>query len=286
MRMSAYETLKTVGLRALPDSTALWLLHWKRVGRRPNLRNPRSFNEKIQARKLRNRDPRLPLFADKVKVKEHVTKVLGESWVTPTLWSGSTLPERGARDWPVPFVIKSSHGSGHTIFVRDPQAIDWDAIETKTRSWVADSFGDVAREWLYTRIERQILVEPFIGSGDSAPLDFKFHVFGGRVEYIQVDVDRFSDHRRAFYDRDWQRTDVELIYKMATTPIARPAALSEMMRGAELLAADFGYVRVDLYDLDGEPRFGEMTFYPESGFGRFSPDQADFALGALWTKDD
>ena len=55
-----------------------------------------------------------------------------------------------------------------------------------------------------------------------------------------------------------------------------------MIAAAELLADGFAFVRVDFYDLDGAPRFGEMTFYPDSGIALFSPDRADLDLGALW----
>jgi hypothetical protein len=62
-----------------------------RHGRLPNLAYPTRFTELIQLRKLYDRDPRMPIMADKVAMKSIVADRLGRDWVVPMLWSGEQL---------------------------------------------------------------------------------------------------------------------------------------------------------------------------------------------------
>jgi TupA-like ATPgrasp len=115
--------------------------------------------------------------------------------------------------------------------------------------------------------------------------DYKFFVFGGRVEFIQMDIDRFSDHRRAFYDRSWRKQEISLGYPKLESLIAEPPRhLAAMMNAAEALGAPFDFVRIDLYDLPEGPKFGEVTFSPNSGFEQFNPPEMDRLFGSLWQR--
>jgi hypothetical protein len=266
--------------RLLPETLAVSLRHRKHTGRWPDLRNPRTFNEKVLHSRLRERDARLPSLIDKALVKEHVRGALGPDWVTPTLFTGATLPPLSERTWPTPFVVKSTHGSGQCRFVLSEADKDWAEIEAAVARWSRNDRWPYYR-WPYTEIARGVLVEPFIGIADRPPPDFKFFVFNGDVAVIQVDVDRRTQHRRSFYDRSWRKLDFTMQYPDGGE-IERPSALTEMVSGAEALGADFEFVRVDLYQVGGRPRFGEMTFYPESGFCRFKPATIDAEFGALW----
>ena len=250
--------------------------------RLPDLDNPKTFSELVQWRKLNGlaTDPRFSIYADKVKVKEIVASTLGPEWITPTLWSGKTLPD--ALDWPMPFVIKANHAAGRNHFVRTPADRDAPDLQVLTQCWLADTHYPHLLETHYDRIDPQLLVEPIIGADGVSPDDFKLFVFGGRVEFIQVDLGRFSAHRRVFYDRDWRRCAFGYEYPLYEGDVPRPGSLERMIEGAEVLARGFDFVRLDFYDLDGEPRFGEATFAPESGFGRFRPAAMDAAVGALW----
>ena len=254
--------------------THLWRnRHW------PDLEEPTTFNELVQARKLQDRNPLLPLLADKVRVKDYVARRLGDDWVIPTLWHGTELPE--SPDWPLPFVLKSSHASCQCAFVRT-EGEDWPRIRRRAHRWLRSSYGGILDEWLYGKIEPQLLVEPFVGNGRSLPTDYKFFVFGGRAEFIQIDTDREHAHKRAIFDRDWRRLPVELQYPQERREIPRPASLASMIEAAETLSRCFDFVRVDLYEVGGRPLFGELTFYPGSGLDRFRPAAFDRLFGSCW----
>lgn len=257
----------------------LRLMHLWRNHHWPDLDEPQTFNELVQARKLRDRNPLLPLLADKVRVKDHVARRLGKEWVIPTLWHGSALPKRA--EWPLPFVLKSSHASCQCAFVRTGHE-DWARIRRKAERWISRSYGGILDEWLYGKIEPQLLVEPFVGGTCSLPTDYKFFVFGSRAEFVQVDTDREHAHKRAIFDRSWRRLPVELQFPMEVREIAPPRSLPAMLEAAEALSRGFDFVRVDFYEAEGRPLFGEMTFYPGSGLDRFRPAAFDRLFGDYW----
>ena len=244
--------------------------------RRPlSLHFPARFTELVQRRKLFSRDQRLPLLIDKLGAKRFVAEQLGDQWVTPTLWSGAVLPEAPA--WAYPFVVKSRHGCNQRRFVRSALD-DWTAIRTASAKWMRRDYGFWLDEHGYRGIERGLLVEPFIGDGTVLPIDYKLYVFHGQVAFIQIHLGRENNHRWLLFDRNWQR---------ASSPSAdpdpdRPASLERMIEGAEVLGEGFDFVRIDFYDVCGQPRFGEMTFYPGSGLDPFDPPQLDSVMGALW----
>lgn len=239
-----------------------------------NLRAPTRFTDLIQHRKLFDRDGRMPALADKVRVKEHVARVLGAEWVIPTLWHGDRLPARYA--WARPFVVKSRHGCNQSAFVRDGSE-DWGTIRDMAARWSRRRYGVWLDEWLYAHVPRGLIVEPFIGDGGALPIDYKLFVFGGRVQYIQVHLGREHDHRWVVFDRDWRCVSLPT----EDSPSA-PATLPAMIAAAEELARPFDFVRVDFYEAGGRPLFGEMTFYPGSGLHRIEPAALDFAMGAHW----
>lgn len=251
------------------------------LGYSPNILWPKTFSEKIQRRKLFDRDPRLPRYADKIEAKDFVARKFGLEWVTPTLWHGDRVPET-IPNWPLPFVIKASHGSGMNKFVRTQEEAGWAEIKSLCERWLSNRhYGSWSGEWLYSQIQPRLLIEPFIGELAELPIDYKLWVFAGRVEFIQVDTDRETEHKRVIFDRNWNKLPVAIEFPQDASEIKRPDSLSEMIAAAEVLADDISFVRVDLYEIAHKPRFGEMTFYPESGWARIEPHQFDVDLGKL-----
>lgn len=242
----------------------------------PRLTEPSLFTEWVQHRKLNDRDARLPILADKVLVKDFVAELLGREWITPTLWRGSDLPVIPA--WDYPFVVKSRHGCGHTMIVRNERAFA--SARTQSRRWMNTAYGAWLDEWLYGQIRRGLLVEPVIGDGLQLPIDYKIFVFGGRARFIQVHLGRGQGrHRWIVFDRDWRRVSPA----SADPDPDPPLSLGAMVQAAEKLGDDLPFVRADFYDVEGLARFGELTFYPGSGLERVEPPALDSLMGEFWS---
>ncbi len=246
-----------------------------------SLIHARTFGEKLQRRKLLDRDPRFPLLQDKVLVKDYVAQRLGEDWVIPTLWAGERLPPRELRTWPTPFVIKANNASRRNIFVREPEDLDWDAIELTLDGW-RSVYGADLGEWLYGKIKPMLLVEPFIGEASKAPIDYKVYVFGGEAKFIQADVDREHDHKECCYDLDWNLLPFTIGRLPRPEHVPKPSSLARMIDAARVLAAGMRFVRIDFYEVDQQPKFGEFTFYPSSGLEAIHPPEWDLIVGRWW----
>jgi len=258
--------------------------HWRHHGRIPNLLSPHTFNEKIQWMKLFNRDPRLPIYADKIAVKKVVAEKIGDHWIIPTLWSGDDPAQIPFAQLMPPYVIKTNQGSGTNYFVHSTAGVEADKIRDLVGIWLQSNQGIYCYEWHYFAIKAAILIEPILMVAGKMPRDFKFYVFDGKVHFIEVDIDRFTDSRNVFFDRNWQRQQFSLGRRpRASVEIRRPPHLSNMIAAAEAIGGEFSFARVDLYDLPERPKFGEVTFFPGGGQEVFNPPEIDRLFGELWT---
>lgn len=278
LRALAY-TAYSQAVGALPDALAIPLHFRLRTGYWPDLRDPKTFNERIQHRKLHGDGALFARYADKLRAKEIVGSALGEPFVLPTIWRGKRLPPANKREWPLPVIMKSNHSSGRNIIVRSAAELAGDQLDETSRRWMTRRSYPHLKEHFYELIERELFVEPFLGEN---LVDYKFYVFGGEVRCIHVDTDRRTDHKRIFYDRDWRRLPLTLRYPSDPRDLPPPLHLQEMIEGAETLGRDFDFVRADFYDLPDGPRFGELTFTPGGGYERFTPRDWDSILGSYW----
>ena len=256
----------------------IFLTYTWRHRRFPRLSSPRTFTELVQYRKMHDRDPCMPGRADKVLVKDFVMDELGNDWITPTLWHGTDLPE--TPPWPRPFVLKSRHGCNQIAFIDDDNVHTWADIRKRAMDWLDKTYGYWLDEWAYENIAHGLLVEPYIGTGDRLPVDYKFYVFGGKVTYVQVHLDRKNDHRWILLSPDWTRVSA----RTRDSDPVRPVSLPQMIEAAEALGRDFDFVRTDFYECGGQPVFGEMTFYPGSGLDPFDPPELDAVIGSHWLR--
>jgi hypothetical protein len=258
-------------------------------GTLPNLLFPRKFNEKVIYRALFDRRAILKRFADKYAARSYVAEKIGPQILpkvyhvtsTPTDIPFDALPDR--------FVVKPTHGAGWVHVVWDKARLNVPALIEECKGWLSQNFYEKCRERIYKDIPRRILVEEFIDDGrGGVPVDYKFLVFRGRVEFITPVFDRFGAARGYFLDRNWNVVDAGL----ALTPqhaasaieeeIPPPRHLTQMIEVAEKLADGIEFVRVDLYDTPEKIVFGEMTATPGAGLAKFSPPSFDRYLGSFW----
>jgi hypothetical protein len=159
------------------------------------------------------------------------------------------------------------------------------ALMETCHDWLIRSYYEETGEIVYRHITPHLLVEQFIDDDSGpAPNDYKLFVFGGRVEFIDVDTERLTDHRRRLYTPAWQKLDVRLEYSGVKGDVPRPPHLDAMIAAAEILGRDWDFIRVDFYDTPARPYFGELTLTPGGGRYRFHPKEYDRYLGTLWKR--
>ena len=258
----------------------------KAFGRAPDLERPSGFNEKILVKILCDRRSYLPLFSDKLRVREHVRAVAPSLSLPRLYWHSARAEALDLDRLPDAFMLKPNHGSGWLCPVRDKRVVVRDDLVRVARRWLASDFGIVGREWSYRNIRRAVFGEELLtGDDGQSPPDYKLFVFGGEVRLIQVDCDRFTRHTQVLYDEQW-RPIHGTVKGAAGRPVSPPASLASMIAAAQALSLGVDFVRVDLYDVRGTPYFGELTHYPNKGLSRFDPPSLDRRLGAYLRLDD
>ena len=268
--------------RHTPDVVSAHLRFFRTHRRIARLTRPRSFSDFVTRRALFDRDERFSSLADKIEAKQVVSRILGPAWTIPSLFEGERLPDRRDRRWPLPYVIKASHGSNMNLFIRTAADLDWDRIEAVVDGWLETRFSRSLRERFYDDIHPRLLVEPLLGDPEALPTDFKFFCFAGRWEYAMVQSDRAKALRIAVMDRDWRMLPLRYSYPQPAQAPQRPKTLEGLAAAAETLAAPFDFVRVDFYEINGAPLFGEFTFTPGGGVEIFDPYQFNLEFGSKW----
>lgn len=256
------------------------------LGRDPDLDRPATLNEKILWLNLRHRDPRQVVCSDKIAVRDWVRGRIGEEYLVPLLGVYDDPDQIDLDGLPVSFVIKAAHGSGWNLIVRDKRALEWKDTRNVLRDWLARSYYAHKREWQYRDIPHRLVIEELLlDEQGKIPDDYKVWCLraGDReTRFVQVDMDRFTNHTRTYYDLDWNPLP---LHKLDAPPHPagrpRPQRLDEMLEVAEKLSEGFCLVRVDLYHMPGRVYFGEMTFTPDSGMAPLAPAEWDRKLGDL-----
>ena len=255
-----------------------------RFGVFPNILGPRTYNEKILHRILFDRRPILQTLQDKYAVRRYISE-RGLSDILPRLhWVTQTPSDIPFDDLPRRFVVKPTHGSGWYALIYDQTAMDRARLIAECDAWLRQNYYDSYREWAYKHIEPRILVEEYIDDGTGPyPLRYRLGVFGGRVGIVEVNVGKQGENASFYTPSPWTRLAARFAdYETLDRPIPAPWHLAEMIRHAEILAADLDFVRVDMFDTPEKPYFGEMTITPGAGRLPFVPREFDLYLGSLW----
>ena len=270
-------------LNFVPDS---WMVRYQyriKTGRRLNLQQPTRYTEKIQWYKLYYRDPLMIQCSDKAAVREYVQSKGFEHILNDCYGIYKDVDELDFNSFPGAFVLKFNNGSGVNHFVHDRSKVKEDEVKSLLAKSIRGSNVKSGREWGYFDIQPRILVEKLLERDENNDIpDYKFFCFGGRVAYLYVMKNYVDDHnlgRCSFFTREFQKLPFRRSeYLPIEDEVEKPENFDQMISIAESLALDFPHVRVDLYNMRGKIVFGELTFYPASGYSVFYPDEFYFIL--------
>ncbi|MEX7468383.1 ATP-grasp fold amidoligase family protein [Mycobacterium adipatum] len=267
----------------IPLTTMRHLLYLSMIRKRGNFTDPQTFNEKVNWRIFNDRRDRIVKACDKMWMKEMARDAYpsADLRIPATYWSGTDLRDAPDLTTLPQWVLKPNASSGRALFGPDPQT-DLADLLRQTSTWFDETPLELG-EWGYSQARPQLLLEERIPTPDGQPpVDYKFFVFDGRIELIQVNRGRFGKQQTAtFLDAHWRRLPVRWRIQPVTDE-QRPAELDKMMEVARALGAGWDFIRVDLYAVDGEVWFGEYTPYPGSGLLRYQPMSFDLEQGRQW----
>ena len=266
----------------LSDEDRIIIQYEKKLGRIPDLKNPKRYTEKLQWYKLHYRKELLTQCADKYRVRDYIMQKGLSQILIPLYGAYDSVDEIPFDALPDRFAMKANHASGTNILCYDKKHFNEKEARQKGRQWLNRDFYKAGREWAYKNIKRKIVFEELLVDNENETKsinDYKFLCLNGQVTYVLVDMDRFGSHKRNIYTPEWKFLDIRTNYPNCGDILPKPENFEEMKAIAGTLAEDFPHVRVDLYSVNGKAYFGELTFYPWSGFVQFTPDSFDFELG-------
>lgn len=271
-------------------------IYWECVyNRKLNLKNPKSFNEKLQWLKLYDRKPEYSIMVDKYEVKKYVSEIIGEEHIIPTLGVWEKFEDLEFTKLPDQFVLKCTHDSGGLVICRDKAKFSINEEKKKIRKCLKHNYYLRGREWPYKDVKPRIIAEQYmeeygenkiksIENSKQSLIDYKFYCFNGvpRFLYVSEGLENHATAKISFLSLDWSfmefsRADFKSFEKLPP----KPQNYSLMIEIAKNLSKHIPFIRVDLYEINGCVYFSELTFSPCSGMMPFKPEKYDYIIGSM-----
>lgn len=274
-------------LRCLPDSAYISLKYFYHFKKLPNLRNPKTFNEKLQWLKLHDRKEIYTDMVDKYEAKRYIAKRLGEEYIVPTYGVWDKFDDINFDELPEQFVLKCTHDCGGLVICKDKSKLDLEAARLKINKCLKHNYFWECREWPYKNVKPRIMAEEYIENSDEKYKDkslivYKVFCFDGVPQIIQVILnDKQSDETIDYFDANWELLKLKQNFPNSEERIEKPDCLNEMLDLSSKLSKNVPFLRVDWYIVAGNLLFSEFTFYSDAGVAKFEPEEWDYKLGTL-----
>ncbi|MCK9443843.1 MAG: glycosyl transferase [Tissierellaceae bacterium] len=275
-------------LSALSDEKFAKMKYKENTGRTLNLENPKTFNEKLWWLKLNNRDPLLTKCSDKVRVREYVKECGLEHILNEVYGVYDNANDIDFDELPDKAFIKTNHGSGTNIIWDRNKPFNKDKFRKRFNKSLKQNYYWQSREWNYKEIEPKIIVEKILEDKENKSLiDYRFLCFDGVVKMIFVDIEtaaKDGSHspyaKRNVYDKDFNYLNIKVKREQFDSSIIeKPINFDGMIKYAEKLSEPFHFCRVDLYNINGNIYFGEITFYPGGAMQIVEPEEWERKMG-------
>lgn len=254
------------------------------TGKRLNLDNPQTYNEKLNWQKLYDHNPLYTTMVDKYAAKEYVANIIGDEYIIPTIGHWERPEDIDWDSLPKQFVLKTTHDSGGVIVVKDKDSLDKaKAIAKLNRCLKSDNYA-VTREWPYKNVHRRVIAEQYMEDEKTGELrDYKFFSFDGEVKALFISQDRGKAGEEVkfdYYDADFNHLDIHQYHDAGKSAPEKPECFDEMKMLASKLSKGLPQVRVDFYEVNGKVYFGELTFFHHGGIVPFTPEKWDYIFGS------
>lgn len=253
------------------------------MGKKLDLKNPVTFNEKLQWLKLHNQNPEYSKMVDKYEAKKWVSERIGDEYNIPTLGVWNSFDEIDFTQLPNQFVLKCTHDSGGLVICKDKSHFNKAKAKKKIEASLKRNYFLVGREYPYKAVKPKIIAEQYMEDTTTKELrDYKIFTFDGIAKALFISSDRQSGQTTAdYFDINFKPLDFTWGYLHSKVLPSKPKSFDQMVKAAECLAKDTVELRVDFYEVNGKAYFGEMTFFDGSGFDEFHPEEWDKKFGDM-----
>lgn len=276
---------KVENLQKLSDEDFLKKKFKENTGKKLNLSNPLTFNEKLQWLKLYDRNPLYTQLVDKYAVREYVISKIGKEYLNELYGVYLHFDDIDFTNLPNQFVIKCNHDCGSIIICKDKKEFNFVEAKDKIEKALAHNYFWNGREWPYKNVKPRIIVEKFLQDQIHGDLrDYKFFCFNGIPQVMFIATERSMDNYNPkfdFFDMDGNHLPFWNDFPNADRIPQKPIFFNEMKLLAAKLSEGIPFVRVDFFECNKKIYFGEMTFYHAGGMGVFHPEEWDKKLGDL-----
>ncbi|ADO82178.1 ATP-grasp fold amidoligase family protein [Ilyobacter polytropus] len=280
--------IKLILRKNLSDEIFIKISGLYHLGYLMNLKKPKTFNEKIQYRKLYDKNPLYSLCSDKYRAREYVKEKIGEDYLIPLHLVTKKLTEKQWNNLPNKFVAKANHNSGPVQIVKDKSKTYYENVAKELHRQLNEKFGILTIEYYYEEIKPLIIIEDLLMTKKGLVDDYKFHCFNSKGEFkciFMYDYGKendMKDYPRQMFDENFNKLPFELSRRDDGKELEKPKNFDKMISLAKKLSKDFDYVRVDFFEVDDNIYFNELTFCHACGFQSFNPREWDYKLGSYW----
>lgn len=268
----------------IPDKLYLKIHYCIRMKQKLNLKNPQTFNEKLQWLKLYDRKPIYTTMVDKHEVKKYVADIIGEEYIIPTLGVWDSFDEIDFDALPDQFVLKCTHDSGGLVICKDKSQLNKGSARRKIEKSLKRNYYYNTREWPYKDVKPRIIAEQYMQDSNhpeqESLLVYKIMTFDGEPKIIQtIQNDKTQNETIDYFDEQWNLLDLRQNYPNSKIPLQRPETLEQMLDLARRMSEGHPFLRVDFYEIEGKVYFSEYTFFSDAGMAIFTPEEWDTKLG-------
>ena len=248
-----------------------------------NLNNPQTFNEKLQWLKLYNRKKIYTKMVDKYEAKKFVSERIGNECIVPTLGIYEKFSDIDFKKLPNKFVMKCTHDSGGLVICKDKLSLNYKKAKKRIMNSLKRNYYYASREWPYKNVKPRILIEKYLENSNEELIDYKFFCFNGIPKVVLVCSERYTSDNmcETWFDSSWNLLDIVESNHRVNPNIQKPINFEKMKGYCKKLSKGIPFLRVDFYEVNGKVYFGELTFFPASGFERFSPESWNLKLGQM-----
>ena len=256
------------------------------VGKKLNLDNPQTFNEKLQWLKLNDHKDIYTTMVDKFEAKNYVANIIGEEYIIPTLGVWDNFDDIDFDNLPNQFVLKCTHDSGGLVICEDKTKFDINKARKKIQRSLNRNFYWFGREWPYKNVKPRIIAEKFMSEyneqfNEDALTYYKFFCFDGEPKILYISKDKGREPHTDFFDMDFNRLPIKMKDPNSTVDNLpkKPELFDEMKELSAKLSKGLKHIIIDFYQINGQLYIGEETFYHCSGFADVKPSEWNNQMG-------